>query len=91
MLTSVKIVVLTSYLFSTQKDVSPFIPLNIFGALSLIAAVIVLVLPETHKRALPETLTDGEELARSARPPSCPKCFYFRRRRMSDTEWEAAE
>ncbi|XP_033637301.1 organic cation transporter protein-like [Asterias rubens] len=73
------------------KDVSPFIPLNIFGALSLIAAVIVLVLPETHKRALPETLTDGEELARSARPPSCPKCFYFRRRRMSDTEWEAAE
>ena len=58
-----------------QADVSSYIPLNVFGVLSLIAAGLVFVLPETAKAALPETLAEGEHQARSARLPRLPSCW----------------
>ena len=67
-------------MFINQADVSSYIPLNVFGVVSLIAAGLVLVLPETHKGALPETMADGEELARSALLPAWPKCQHLGRK-----------
>ncbi|XP_072035610.1 organic cation transporter protein-like [Amphiura filiformis] len=44
------------------EDTSHYLPLGIFGVMSLIAAVLGLWLPETRNRALPETIEDGENL-----------------------------
>ncbi|XP_038050998.1 organic cation transporter protein-like [Patiria miniata] len=46
--------------------VSNFIPLNIFGGLSLLAAGLVLLLPETRNKPLPETMKEAEMLGRTA-------------------------
>ncbi|XP_022095297.1 organic cation transporter protein-like [Acanthaster planci] len=48
--------------------VSHFIPLNIFGGLSLLAAGLVLVLPETRNKPLPETIEEAESLGRMTSP-----------------------
>ncbi|XP_022080126.1 organic cation transporter-like protein [Acanthaster planci] len=44
------------------------IPMIVFGVLSLIAGALVLPLPETNNRSLPETLEDGAKLACKANP-----------------------
>ena len=49
-----------------QSDISKFIPLIIFGALSLLAGLLSLFLPETKGSILPQTLKEGEEFGRSA-------------------------
>ncbi len=48
-----------------QEVVSHYVPLNIFGGLSLIAGVMVLLLPETRNKPLPETMEDAEMLGRT--------------------------
>ena len=45
-----------------------FLPLTIFGVLSILAAVLVPVLPETKDKPLPETIEDAVHLGRT--PPS---------------------
>ena len=52
-----------------QADISPYIPLNVFGVVTLLAGVLILLLPETRRKALPETMAESEALARSARLP----------------------
>ena len=39
---------------------SPVLPLAIFGGLALIAGLMVLLLPETLNKKLPETIEEGE-------------------------------
>ncbi|XP_022108294.1 organic cation transporter protein-like [Acanthaster planci] len=73
-------------------DVSPYIPLNVFGIASVLAAALVLLLPETAKKPLPETVADGEWLARSAVPPRLPRCLQLGRQQRFDTNgYEAAK
>ena len=38
------------------------LPLIVFGVVSLVAGFLVMLLPETSNRALPETLDDGVNL-----------------------------
>ena len=40
-------------------------PLLIFGILSVIAGLLLLLLPETYGEKLPDTLKEGEEFGRS--------------------------
>ena len=47
-----------------QESTSKYLPLTIFGVLSLIAGAATLLLPETMNRELPETLEDGENLGK---------------------------
>ncbi|XP_038050723.1 organic cation transporter protein-like [Patiria miniata] len=65
-------------------DVSPYIPLNVFGIVSVLAAALVLILPETAKKPLPETIAEGELLARSAAPPRLPSCLWLAGKRRMD-------
>jgi hypothetical protein len=39
-------------------------PLVIFGALSIIAGLLLLLLPETHRQILPDTIAEGEQFGR---------------------------
>ena len=39
-------------------------PLLIFGVLSVIAGLMLLLLPETYGQKLPDTIEEGEELGR---------------------------
>ena len=39
---------------------SPVVPLAIFGGLAFIAGLLVLLLPETLNKKLPETMEEGE-------------------------------
>ena len=43
-----------------QGDVNRFIPFVIFGALSITAGLLAMVLPETKGQQLPESIEDGE-------------------------------
>lgn len=40
------------------------VPVAIFGASSLAAGILALLLPETHHQKLPETLEDAEKFGR---------------------------
>ena len=53
-----------TYFFILQNDVSKFIPLIIFGALSLLAGLSTLILPETKGLTLPQTLKEAESIRR---------------------------
>ena len=48
-----------------QEEYSSYLPLNIFGGLSLIAGVLVVLLPETRNKPLPETMEDAEMLGKT--------------------------
>ncbi|XP_072034282.1 organic cation transporter protein-like [Amphiura filiformis] len=52
-------------LYLDQDGKSKYIPLSIFGVLSLVAGLVTLLLPETMDRDLPETLEDGENLGKA--------------------------
>ncbi|XP_071798000.1 organic cation transporter protein-like [Asterias amurensis] len=47
------------------EEYSSYLPLNIFGGLSLIAGVLVVLLPETRNKPLPETMEDAEMLGKT--------------------------
>ncbi|XP_023220841.1 solute carrier family 22 member 5-like isoform X1 [Centruroides sculpturatus] len=49
-----------------------YLPLLVFGAISALAAAVMIFLPETLNRSLPESLEDGEELA--TLPGLCQCC-----------------
>lgn len=51
-----------------------YLPLLVFGAVSALAAAAMVFLPETLDRCLPETLEDGEELAKL--PGLCQCCQH---------------
>lgn len=51
---------LCPYVISLGKKWQP-LPLIIFGAVSMIAAFLIILLPETHKKHLPRTLEEGEK------------------------------
>ncbi|XP_060603609.1 organic cation transporter protein-like [Ruditapes philippinarum] len=43
-------------------------PLVIFGALSISAGLLLLLLPETHRQILPDTIAEGEQFGRKMQP-----------------------
>ena len=45
--------------FGMQRDVERFLPMTLFGSLSLVASVLVFFLPETKNKPLPETYEDA--------------------------------
>ncbi|XP_033637857.1 organic cation transporter protein-like [Asterias rubens] len=47
------------------EEYSSYLPLNIFGGLSLIAGILVVLLPETRNKPLPETMEDAEMLGKT--------------------------
>ena len=47
-----------------QVGINKAIPVILFGALSLAAGLLALLLPETRNRKLPETVQDGEQFER---------------------------
>ena len=44
------------------------IPFVVFGVMSVVAGLLIVPLPETNNRLLPETLDDGEKLAKMEVP-----------------------
>ncbi|XP_076366880.1 organic cation/carnitine transporter 2-like isoform X2 [Tachypleus tridentatus] len=51
-----------------------YLPLTVFGSLSGFAAILMVFLPETANRELPEKLEDGESLAKEERKWNC--CYF---------------
>lgn len=47
-----------------QANISEFLPYLTFGIVSIICGILVLFLPETLDRALPETLEDARNLGK---------------------------
>ncbi len=47
-----------------QGREAPWLPLLVFGALSFLGAALVLLLPETKGRAMPQTLRDGNDFGK---------------------------
>ncbi|XP_022236852.1 organic cation transporter protein-like, partial [Limulus polyphemus] len=47
------------------KATSKGVPFGIFGGLSVISGLLVLLLPETNKLPIPDTLAEGEEFGKS--------------------------
>ena len=57
-----------------QGKVASWIPGIVFSSLAIVTGVLVLLLPETLNRPLPETIKDVENLTRSLTPsPSSPQ------------------
>ncbi|XP_022080052.1 organic cation transporter protein-like [Acanthaster planci] len=52
------------------NTVAEWVPLTIFGAVSLVAGLLVSLLPETRHTHLPETISDGAQLAKPKPPPA---------------------
>ncbi|XP_072049785.1 organic cation transporter protein-like [Amphiura filiformis] len=50
------------------NDVSPYLPLNIFGIFAMVAGALTFLLPETRNAPLPETLEDGEMMGKIPAP-----------------------
>ncbi len=55
--------VISPIILLLQKYWKP-LPLVVFGSSSVIAGLLILLLPETLKENLPETLQDGESFGR---------------------------
>ena len=54
-------------LFLPQRVYGTSIPLGLLGAIALAAALLMLNMPETKGRPLPQTITDGEKLYKTGR------------------------
>ena len=50
----------------------PWLPAPLFGTLSIIAGMLVIFLPETHNRPLPQTIEDIENWSKKPPPPLHP-------------------
>ena len=59
-----------NYSYCSQNEVSPYLPLNVFGIISIVSGLLTFLLPETRNVPLPETLEEGEMLGKTIIPPS---------------------
>ena len=50
---------------SFQGDISTLLMLTVFGVVSLVAGFLVILLPETKDKHLPETTSEGEEFGKN--------------------------
>ncbi len=49
---------LFTYEYAFQNEDFRFVPMYIYGAFAVLAAILVIFLPETVRRRLPETIED---------------------------------
>ena len=56
--------ILSPYILLLADIVSQELPLIIFASFSLVGGIMVLMLPETLGRKLPETLEEGERIGK---------------------------
>uniref|UniRef100_A0A1E1XEI2 Putative organic cation/carnitine transporter n=1 Tax=Amblyomma aureolatum TaxID=187763 RepID=A0A1E1XEI2_9ACAR len=74
---------------ASLTEYDKYLPMLVMGILSLIAAVLLFMLPETLNQALPQSIEDGENFARGQSFCFCPLVASRRNRRkarLSQTE-----
>uniref|UniRef100_A0A915K3F8 Major facilitator superfamily (MFS) profile domain-containing protein n=1 Tax=Romanomermis culicivorax TaxID=13658 RepID=A0A915K3F8_ROMCU len=67
----------TGYLAILSDITLPFVPMLIFGVFSLVAATMVIFLPETQDRPLPDTLQDAVVFLKPNKYPVVTYCAYL--------------